>query len=241
MKTSQMEYTLRQENQEISSDIYEGEREILELVRNGDVERVKEKIDTAFSSCPQVIAFSDKKNEEYRAVTAISLVCRAAIEGGVPSEESFALSGTQLQEIAAAREIEDILEIRNDAVIAFGERVAAGKGRKRSSLYVAECKSYIASHIFQKILVGDIAKELALNSVYLERIFKRSEGTTIGRYIQREKIRRAKTLLIYSDRPIREISDCLSFSSQSHFGKVFRQETGMTPKQYRQANHKRNL
>ena len=60
---------------------------------------------------------------------------------------------------------------------------------------------------------------------------------TIGRYIQKEKIARAKNLLVYSDRSILEISEYLCFNSQSHFGKVFKKETGMTPRQYRQENH----
>ena len=47
-----------------------------------------------------------------------------------------------------------------------------------------------------------------------------------------KKISRAKRLFLYSDLTKPEIAFCLGFSSQSHFCKIFRQYTGMTPKEF---------
>lgn len=40
-------------------------------------------------------------------------------------------------------------------------------------------------------------------------------------------------MLKYSDASYAEIASMLAFSSQSHFTKVFRENTGFTPKEYR--------
>lgn len=40
-------------------------------------------------------------------------------------------------------------------------------------------------------------------------------------------------MLRYSDYEVKEIASYLSFCSQSYFGNIFRQQTGMTPARYR--------
>ena len=47
------------------------------------------------------------------------------------------------------------------------------------------------------------------------------------------KIEKAKNLLRFSDFSMVEIASYLSFSSQSHFIKLFSEETNLTPKKYR--------
>ena len=56
-------------------------------------------------------------------------------------------------------------------------------------------------------------------------------------YIYSHKIEMAKNLLQYSDYPIIEIANRLSFSSQSHFIQQFREVTGMTPGKYRDEHY----
>ena len=48
----------------------------------------------------------------------------------------------------------------------------------------------------------------------------------------------AKNLLKFSNYSMIEIANRLSFSSQSHFIQQFRETVGMTPKKYRDQNHK---
>jgi AraC-like DNA-binding protein len=46
------------------------------------------------------------------------------------------------------------------------------------------------------------------------------------------KIREAKALITGSNKTLISISTALGFSSQSHFTRAFKKETGMTPKEY---------
>ena len=56
---------------------------------------------------------------------------------------------------------------------------------------------------------------------------------TIQQYIRKEKVRLAENLLRYSEYDVKEIASYLAFCSQSHFGKVFKEYTGLTPTKYR--------
>lgn len=55
---------------------------------------------------------------------------------------------------------------------------------------------------------------------------------SLSEFILKEKISAAK-LLIKKHIPLVQIAESLGFSSQSHFTKQFKRETGMTPNQYK--------
>jgi AraC-like DNA-binding protein len=86
--------------------------------------------------------------------------------------------------------------------------------------------------------VRELADELHVSMEYLSTIFKKTEQITITEYILREKVKLAKNLLIYSEYSAENIALYLGFSSQSHFGKVFKKYTGITPSIYRRRNAK---
>ena len=56
---------------------------------------------------------------------------------------------------------------------------------------------------------------------------------TLQQYVLKERCRHAANLLRHTDYPISLIAEYFCFSSQSHFGKAFKDYSGMTPKEYR--------
>lgn len=63
--------------------------------------------------------------------------------------------------------------------------------------------------------------------------FKEYTGMTIVQYQRKQKMTYAAQLLIDSDYQITEIADILEFDSFSHFLRVFKEQYGETPKEYR--------
>lgn len=86
--------------------------------------------------------------------------------------------------------------------------------------------------------VADLAAYTGLSESYLSRVFKQNLGVSISDYIREKKIEKATHLLKYSDKPIIDIANYLSFSSQSHFIQIFEGFTGLTPKKYRDRYYK---
>ncbi len=64
--------------------------------------------------------------------------------------------------------------------------------------------------------------------------FKDETGKNLSDFIAEKRIEEAKRLLEFTDKPIVAISAYLGFSSQSHFSKVFRKLSKMTPASYRE-------
>ena len=79
----------------------------------------------------------------------------------------------------------------------------------------------------------DLANELGRSTSYVRKHFQKDVGMTVGEFVIRSKLEEAKTLLVYSEKTLAEISFDLCFSSQSYFQRLFKKEYGITPAQYR--------
>jgi AraC-like DNA-binding protein/uncharacterized protein YuzE len=233
----EVNYILQQQDESIENHTYVDEEVLFDLVKSGDIQKVESYVEKSRPKYPMVIENSMKKSEEYMAVVMVALLARAVLEAGVTSKESFQLSDVFLKRIARCEDAKSIIQESKNAMIAFTQLAASCKQRIQSNKYVEDCKKDIAMNIFKKISLSDIAKDIGIEESYLARLFKRSEGLTVGQYIQKEKIHVSKNLLKYSDRSISEISDYLCFNSQSYFGKRFKEVTGITPNEYRNQYH----
>ena len=78
-----------------------------------------------------------------------------------------------------------------------------------------------------------LARQLDVSADHLSRQFARETGEMLTDHILQTKIKVAKDQLIYSDDSYEAIAMGLGFTSQSHFGQVFKRYTGMTPKRFR--------
>jgi len=92
---------------------------------------------------------------------------------------------------------------------------------------------YIHDHLMQAIRLSDLADQVNLSPYYFARQFKHSTGLSPYQYVLRARIRRAQELLSDPNRAIADIALAVGFHSQSHFTRVFRQQTTVTPKTYR--------
>ena len=81
--------------------------------------------------------------------------------------------------------------------------------------------------------VGFYARKLRITPKYLSSVVKDVSGKTAAQWIDESVILEAKTLLKYSGLSIQEISYHLNFSTQSFFGKYFKQHTGTSPSRYK--------
>ncbi|GAA4321680.1 AraC family transcriptional regulator [Flaviaesturariibacter amylovorans] len=74
----------------------------------------------------------------------------------------------------------------------------------------------------------------------LSTLFSSVEGVTIEKYVIRQRIERAKELLLYDERSINDIAFDLGYSSVQHLSQQFKKVTGLTPSHFRSLKeHKR--
>ena len=77
------------------------------------------------------------------------------------------------------------------------------------------------------------ADKVNLTTKYLSQIVKTETGKSVNDWIDDYVILEAKALLKSSKLTIQQISDALNFTDQSVFGKYFKRNVGVSPKEYR--------
>jgi AraC family transcriptional regulator len=108
-----------------------------------------------------------------------------------------------------------------------GDAVTLSQPQKRKVV------DYVRGNLASNISVTELAGLAQMSPSYFARVFKASFGVTPYRFVMQERIEAAKRMLGSTRMTARHVSTAFGFSSQSHFVKVFRQFTGVTPKQYR--------
>lgn len=83
------------------------------------------------------------------------------------------------------------------------------------------------------VVVADLADAIGFSESHLRVLFKKAAGIPLGSYIQNYRLNRAMSLLRTTDLPIVEIAVESGFGSPQAFSRIFKAETGVTPRAYR--------
>lgn len=84
--------------------------------------------------------------------------------------------------------------------------------------------------------VGHFASQLNVSTNYLLDVLSKYTGKSTQEHIHLQLVDRAKVLLWSTNNSISEIAYELGFNYPSHFTKVFKAKTGLSPRQYRNLN-----
>lgn len=97
---------------------------------------------------------------------------------------------------------------------------------------VLQAMAYIEEH-YQDGSLEVFCQRIGQPTYYISRLMKRYSPYTFTKYLQRRKMVQAVYWLTETTEPIEEIVRYVGYENSSHFHKLFRQEYGMTPKEYR--------
>lgn len=215
---------------------YTQEQQMLRMVRKGDTSALREWIASAPAIQGGTLAADQLRQVKNTFVVSATLISRAAIQGGLSTEDAFTLSDAYIQRCELLNSLNRIANLQYHMVLEFAERVERIRfGGKPTQLTIA-VTNYIQHHLSEPIRAEEMAKKLYMSRPYLSAKFKKETGETLTDFILKEKIKEAKRLLRYSDKSFTAISSYLGFSSLGHFSQVFKKYTGRTPTEYREKN-----
>ncbi|WP_346316095.1 chromate resistance protein ChrB domain-containing protein [Chitinophaga sp. YIM B06452] len=127
-----------------------------------------------------------------------------------------------------------LLEVFNKFI-----RSRQGAG-KRMPAWAQELKELIQDHIDTSLSLKELSKDLDINPSYLSREFsKHFDNLSFGEYIRKQRIEKAVQLMEEPSYSLTDIGYLTGFSDQSHFTRIFKKITGVSPSEYRKKLHKK--
>jgi len=212
----------------------QSERELLGKVKIGDRTGAKEILNSILGT----ILFhnpGDLGVFKARLLELLSILSRAAVEGGVNIDVMLERNLDYVNKVMQINNQEDLCAWISTALDEFIELVyTLQDGRKVTQ--ISPAINYIDANYDKPVTLADIARASHLSISRLAHVFKEQMGITLIDYLTGVRIERAKQLLLATEQSCTEICFQVGYNNQSYFTRTFKKLVGMTPKQFRIGN-----
>lgn len=115
------------------------------------------------------------------------------------------------------------------------EQPAAAAGNGERKRLVEEMMGWVAEQYREILRIEALCRRFHLSRSYLHRIFKQETGLSITEYLIAYRINKAKECLESSSMSLAEVALASGFQDLSHFCRMFKRLTGVTPGHYRKS------
>ena len=130
--------------------------------------------------------------------------------------------------------------------ILFEAAVAAARARtaaedRRSPPWLRRAVDLLQAEQARSLTLLEVSRAAGVHPAHLARVFRRVYGCSVGAYVRRARIERARDLLTASSAPLSEIALTAGFADQSHFCRTFKACVGVSPGRYRLTSRARSV
>jgi len=199
-----------------------------EAVRNGDAEQTRNAINCLlqYVYTPHPDQFALIKS---RAVQLVRLLAKEA-----PDQSEEALYNDTYIPALKRTTAPDEMDITLSEILHHFMDYAFDFTQIRYADTVYRVMEFIKSNYNEKIGLEDVAAYVHLSSSHVGSLFRKKTGQTVSEYLNHVRIEKSKALLKWGDLPISDVAYLCGFGDQSYFTHVFKRQTGLSPKNFRQ-------
>jgi two-component system response regulator YesN len=108
--------------------------------------------------------------------------------------------------------------------------------KKYSENAISKAIRYMEEHNSEHLPLQQVASQVHLNAAYFSHLFKKETGRSFVDYLIELRMEKAKQLLSNTDMKVTEVSGLIGYDLPNYFAKLFKQSTGLSPKEYRKQN-----
>ncbi len=205
------------------------EKEAKEALLNKDLKRFKEIFSRYRAYCRELPCTPQEAKEGCIHI-ALVLIQMAAEAGALQAQRK---GQAFLQGISRANGWTDVEE-RVDEF--FEYLTSKDESRNDISLLVQKALENIREYYDQGITLEEIAEKLHVTEEYLSTQFRKETGRTFTETIRRYRIEHVKELLTATNWKLTKIAEMVGYTDPKYMSRVFKEETGMLPLEYRKKN-----
>ena len=212
---------------------YAFENELIDAVRQGQLHKEKQ-LFSFFSEEQFEKRIPDRlRNAKNYAVIMNTLLRKAAEEGGVHPVIIDSVSSDFAREIEHLSDLSKGRELMHDIFSSYCRLVRKNLSGIRSHI-VRDAAVLIDTRLSEELSTAKVARELGVSAGYLSSVFRKEIGKTLSAYIREKRMKNAAHLLKTTHLQVQTVALHSGFLDVQYFSKLFKKETGATPKEYRE-------
>lgn len=251
VKQGTVQFTIHNGHEQFSWELHQGDGII---INSGYLHSAKAVVpDTVIAEFALAAVFFDKffENAAYQVIRPVTesevaaLLLKASANGDQPLlsgiREICSITdqeiGYELHFVEMVYKIWRLLTVR---ILQDQKGKPVPVGNRLQEQRVKQILAFIHAHYSEHISVDDMAKFATISRTECFRCFQAFLNKSPVEYLTEYRLSMAAMLLANSDRPLTDISCSCGFSSPSYFGKLFREQCGVTPKKYRERTQRKD-
>ncbi|MDD3218784.1 MAG: AraC family transcriptional regulator [Lachnospiraceae bacterium] len=237
--TSENDYMHQSLEHSLSLDMiakrYECEKELIQAVSWGNIEESTKALHELGKYYVTAMRTKDpQRNIKNSLITFNTLLRKAAEYGGVHPvylDETSHKWAVRFENTHSSKELDEFQHkmLRSYCMLVKNHSLAG------YSPIVRQAVDYINFNLASGLTVSGLADMLNISADYLTRLFRLELKCTVIEYINKQRITSAVKLLNTTHMPIQNIAMCIGINDTSYFGKLFKKQIGMSPRQYRES------
>ena len=162
------------------------EETIMSIVQHGDVSALDELVKKAPAVRSGKLASGQMRQIKNTFIVTATLASRAAIRGGLNTDEALSMSDRYIQHCELIDDIGKIMNLQFKMIVDYTERVSRVRFGNNPSKLVTDVANYIQRHLSEPVSTEEMAKSLYLSRSRLSTKFKEITNMTLTDFILKE-------------------------------------------------------
>lgn len=209
------------------------ERDAFAALARGDVTIVREKVNVF---CDWMVRHDPEDLDSMR-LKALEIVLRSEHDAFTAGSVNYAFDYRK-DYLLQVNALTNAQEIRNWFLDNMTSIAAAihNRGEEEDESTVSRACKYIQENFRKELSLDEVSKEVNVSPYYFSKLFKEEVGENFIDYLTAMRINNAKELLRRPVLSIREAGLQSGYADPNYFSRIFKKQTGMTPREYREQN-----
>ncbi|NRD77791.1 response regulator [Bacillus sp. BRMEA1] len=207
------------------SAMLEIEKQLLEAVRQGDVNQVLFIYDSFINKM--------RENGDLQG----SIVKKSFDELFVLLSRmlhDLGISYQQTPVIEDSEEIQQMFEKGKTHLLKIVSHVQVWRMNHAKGM-LHKAKEFIETHFADSLTLEQVAEYVELSPFYFSKLFKDRFGMTFIDYLTEIRIKKAKDEMVDQGKSLKEICFSVGYKDPNYFSRVFKKHTGLSPTEFRKA------
>jgi two-component system response regulator YesN len=96
----------------------------------------------------------------------------------------------------------------------------------------------IQDKLHESLTADEVAKAVTMSRSYFNKCFKDIVGKSFHQYLREIRIKKAQTMIEQTNESLHWIAEQIGYLDEKYFSRVFREQTGVLPSEYRRKHRK---